>query len=228
MSVFGEKPPMWRQYRRFLPGEQILVACDTAPGNGDNCGAQFLSKTNKDVPLVYQSADGTINMTNRLVSVLEQIYDQTGVPPIVTYEGNNGGEYELKRLSAMNRLGKFIIYQWPVWSTDSKGNRKITSFRDTWVTTEPSRKQMLMDLQDQIDNLVFGIYDQWTIEELHSFVVINGKPQATSKSHDDLVMALAIAVQLYLYADIKVEETAPANASVQKALAELPPLGIDY
>jgi len=229
MMVHGEAPPIWRQYRRLVKGEQILVAADTAPGNGDECTAQFLSKTHKDFPLVYQSSDGTINMTNRLHPVLESIFDQTGVQPIVTYEGNNGGEYELKRLDGLNRLGKFVVYRWPIFSTNAKGERKITSYRDNWITTEPSRKQMLMDLQDLLNKLAFGIYDEWTIEQLHSFVVLNGKPQASAKAHDDLVMALAIVIQLYLYADVKPEAAAsPSQASVQQALSELPPLDIGY
>lgn len=220
---------MWRQFRRFMPGEQILVACDTAPGNGDPCAGQFLSKTNNDVPLVYHSKDGTINMTNRLPAVLERIYDATGVKPIVTYEGNNGGLYEFKRLIGMNRAQKWICYQWPVYTTDSKGNKKVTSFRDTWDTNSATRPAMLQELQDFVNKLTLSIYDPWTIEELLSFVTLNGKPQAAPGSQDDLVMALAIAVQLYLHADLHfTEDVRPDDTSVQRALAELPPLGLDY
>lgn len=220
---------MWRQYRRFMRGEQVLVAADTAPGNGDFCTAQFLSKTNNDVPLVYHAKDGVINMTNRLPAVLERIYDETGVKPIVTYEGNNGGEYEFRRLIGLNRNQKWICYQWPVYTTDSKGAQKITSYRDVWNTNASSRPEMLQQLQDLINKMILFIYDPWTIQELATFVVTNGKAQAAGGAHDDLVMALAIAVQLYLHADIKAQDSQPGEtASVQRALSDLPPLELGY
>ena len=73
---------MWRKYRDFQPGEFILVAADTSSGLGDYSAAQFLSKTNLDVPLVYHSKTIATEMTNALYPVLEKINDITGKRPV--------------------------------------------------------------------------------------------------------------------------------------------------
>ena len=46
--------------------------------------------------------------------------------------------------------------------------------------------------------LEFSLYDKPTVSELFSFILNkNGKPEAERSSHDDLVMSLALAWQLY-------------------------------
>ena len=63
---------------------------------------------------------------------------------------------------------------------------------------------MLSDLKDMVDKGIATIYDRQTIEELFSFVIAktssSWKAQAEKGAHDDLVMALAGAWQLYQYA----------------------------
>ena len=60
---------------------------------------------------------------------------------------------------------------------------------------------MLQDLKEAIDNVLLRVYDSITVNELFSFIVnqtaSSWKAQAESGAHDDLIMALAIAWQLY-------------------------------
>ena len=104
---------MFRQYRKFLPDEKIVVAADTSSGLGDYCAVQFLSKTKIDIPLIYHRKIIATEMTNELYPVLEKIYDITGNKPVVAYERNAGGVFEMDRLASMNRLGKFTIFKMP-------------------------------------------------------------------------------------------------------------------
>jgi hypothetical protein len=164
---------------------------------GDYCAVQFLSKTNIDVPLVYHAKITAVEMTNSLFPVLEQIHDITGIKPLVAYERNAGGVFEMERLAAMNRLNKYQIYKQPnIGRTDPPDQVKFG-----WTTSSATRPAMLSGLKEAIDQKILRIYDKFTIEELYSFVVVPTatmwKAQAEEGAHDDLVMSLAIAWQMY-------------------------------
>lgn len=189
---------MFRQYRKLEEGEFIVVGADTASGGFDFSAAQFLSKTKLDVPLVYHSKKTTSYMTDEILPILEDIAKVTGVPPIVAYERNNGGTFELERLSRLNKLNKFRLYIQP------EGAGYIyqgTPKKYGWTTSSATRPKMLSDLKEAIDSGLIRIYDRDTVNEMFAFIVnqtsSSWKAQAESGSHDDLIMSLAIAWQLY-------------------------------
>jgi len=201
----------FRQFRKIEPGEQIVVAADTSSGLGDYCAAQFLSKTRIDVPLIYHSKIIATEMTNALYPVLEKIHDITGHKPVVAYERNAGGVFEMDRLASMNRLGKFSLFMMPnVGMLNPTEPRKYG-----WDTNTATRPAMLSQLKEAIDNKLLRIYDKTTIEEMFSFVVVKTtstvKAQAEAGMHDDLVMSLAIAWQLYQTAEFGMEDSTYDN-----------------
>lgn len=192
----------FRRYRNWKPHEFVLAYCDTSWGGADYSAAQFLSKDNLDVPLVYHQQGLASDMTPRIHEELERIYDITKVKPVVSFERNNGGVAELERLKALNRLGKYRIYtQYSnvgmTDNTDTADNAKLG--HDTNSATRP---MMLAALKDCIDNRLIRIYDKLTVEEMFSFVVKlspggQWKAQAESGAHDDLIMSLAGVWQMY-------------------------------
>lgn len=188
-----------RKYREYKRDEFIVVGVDTAWGGTDYCVAQFLSKTYLDVPTVYHSKVLATEMTPLIHNELERIYNETGVKPVVAYERNNGGVAEIERLATLNRDGKYRIYQ-------EKRNMASTDVTEDsvklgWTTSSSSRPTMLSMLKEAIDNRLIRIYDKPTINEMFSFIVSqtssSWKAQAEQGAHDDLIMALAIAWQLY-------------------------------
>lgn len=189
----------WRRYRNYQKGEFIVVGVDTAWGGNDYCATQFLSKTNLDVPTVYHNKVLASEMTPVLHLELEKIYDQTGVRPVVAYERQNGGVAEIERLATLNRNGKYRIYQ------QKTGIATINSTQNNaklgWDTNSATRPQMLSALKEAVDGLLLRIHDKPTINEMFSFVIVqtssSWKAQAEAGAHDDLVMSLAIAYQLY-------------------------------
>ena len=190
---------MFRRYRDYKQGEFIVVGVDTSWGGTDYCVAQFLSKTNLDVPTVYHSKVLATEMTPLVHNELERIYDETKVKPVVAFERNNGGVAEIERLATLNRNGKYRIYieKSGVGTTDNTTeNTKLG-----WTTSSASRPTMLSMLKECIDNKLLRIYDKPTINEMFSFIISqtssSWKAQAERGAHDDLVMALAIAWQLY-------------------------------
>jgi len=197
---------MFKQYRPIERGEFIVVGVDTAAGGGDYTAAQFLSKTKLDVPLVYHSPIITTEFTNLLVPVLEKIYDKTGIKPVVSYERNNGGAFEMDRLLAMNRFNKYDLFKMPTFGREDPPE----AVQYGWSTSSSTRPKMLQDLKQAIDKKVIRIYDKETINELYSFVVVQTssfwKAQADKGAKDDLVMALAISYQVSLFAKEPVSE----------------------
>lgn len=188
---------MFKQYRQIQKDEFIVVGVDTAAGGGDFVAAQFLSKNNLDIPLVYHSKKTMTEFTPILHLTLERIYDETGIKPVIAVERANGGAFEMDRLAALNRLGKYNLFKMPNYGRENPSE----AVRYGWDTNSATRPKMLADLKEAIDKKLIRIYDKETINELFSFVIVqtssSWKAQAEKHSKDDLVMALAIAFQLY-------------------------------
>lgn len=197
---------MWKQFRKIQKKEFLLFAVDTASGGGDNTTCQVLSKTKLDVPMVYKSPESATAFIPILHRTLEAIFDHTGVKPCVAFERNRGGDFLMDRLAAMNHLGKYTIFLMPDFGKDikDKTNKILPGFNVVltnklgWDTNTSTRQKMLEELQEAVDKQLFKIYDPDTLGEILSFVKKNGRPQAETGAHDDLVMALAIAWQMYL------------------------------
>jgi len=187
----------FKQFRRIEEGEFFVIAADPSAGLGDNCACQFLSKTHIDVPLIYHSPQIATQMTNDIIPVIEKISDITRIKPILAYERNNGGVFEMERIASMNRLGKFDIFKMPTLGT----SKNPEAVKYGWDTNTATRPAMLSELKEAIDNKVLKLYDEQTINEMFSFIRVKTtatvKAQAEEGAHDDLVMSLAIAWQLY-------------------------------
>jgi hypothetical protein len=185
----------FKQFRKFQQGEFIVAGVDTAAGGKDNCAAQFLSHKWLDVPMVYHSKVTASFMTPLIHEQLTAISKETGIPPVVAFERNNGGGFEMDRLSRLNRYGDYKIYT--MKSIDPTG-RVVDTGKLGWDTNTASRPKMLQELRDAVDGELIHVYHRQTLDEMFSFIVSpTGKPEAEKGAHDDLVMSLAVAWQLY-------------------------------
>ncbi len=195
---------MFKQFRDLERGEPILVAADGAAGGPENSCAQFLSQKKLDVPLVYHTPSLMTVMTNDLYPVLNEIYDITKVKPVVAFERNNGGVFEIERLASLNRGGKFEIFIMPEGAGKLLHNEQPRQRRLGWDTNTATRPSMLRDLKEATDKRLIRIYDIDTIRELFSFIVCQTsnawKAQHEKGAKDDRVLSLAIAWQMYLLA----------------------------
>lgn len=194
---------MFRLYRQPERGEFFVVAVDCAQGGIDANFGQFLSKTKIDVPIVFEKKCVAAEMTPIIHEALEWLYNLTGVEPVVAFERQMGGVSALSTLQTLNRNGHYRIYQ-----RRKLGTVQGEVLTDTigWDTTASTRPQMLGDLKQAIDGRLIKLYDKTTIDELGKFIVNKkGRPEAASNCHDDAVMSLAIAWQLYQ------TETAPSS-----------------
>lgn len=189
----------FRRYRKWGDGEFVLCFADTAAGGGDYCAAQFLSDTKLDVPLVYHKKTIATEMTPALHEELERIHDETRVQPVVAFERNNGGVFELERLATLNRNQKYRIYQQKTGAGTTR--HTLENPKLGWDTNSSTRPTMLLQLKEAIDNKLIKLYDRPTVNEMFSFVEVQTsrawRAQAEQGAHDDLIMSLAGVWQMH-------------------------------
>jgi hypothetical protein len=198
----------WKQKRVISKGEFLLFPVDTSGDGSDNTTCTVISKNYTDNPIVYNSDQSTSYFVPELVRVLEAVFDFTGVKPCVAFERQNGGAFLMDRVAAMNHLGKFDIMLMPDFGKQDgqdkikKGDKIARTNKFGWDTNSSTRGIMLDDLEPVMNTGALKVYDVEVLGEALSFVKKNGKPQAESGSNDDLIMALAIGYQMYLYQPI--------------------------
>lgn len=184
-----------RLYRKPKQGEFYVVGGDCSQGGADSNWVQFLSKDRLDVPLVLEQQGVASDMTPVLHQTLEWLFDKTGVQPIVALERNMGGASEMERLRKLNRQDKYRLY---LFRRVGSNKGELQSDTLGYITDAISRPTLVGDLKVAVDNQGLTIYDEETINQLSTFIVNkNGKPEAAPNTHDDAVMSLAIAWQLY-------------------------------
>lgn len=198
MTIPGLDMSMFRIYRQLEKGEFIILFVDTAGEGSDWNAGQALSKNRLDIPIVMHYEGSIVDVTPQLKILLEWIYEVTGVKPVVCYETNNGGGYELERLSRLNSLQNFTIYY--QYKLNAEGKLERTD-KMGWNTNSATRPVMLSGVEDLINNQLVTIYDEPTINEGFSFVKhktpSGWRAEAESGSTDDLILALAGVWQLY-------------------------------
>jgi hypothetical protein len=185
----------WRQYRAIEPDEFIVAFGDCSQGGEDSNFCQFMSATTLDFPLVYQARGVAVTMTQDIFPILEKIYDVTGIPPVVAFERNNGGQSEMQRLYDLNVKNKYRCFVMPQWGNVGIGAEETTLLG--WNTDKATRPKMLGEWKSVFEKHLFRIFDEETIKQHKAFIIKNGKAQAAAHRHDDAVMSSAGAYQMF-------------------------------
>lgn len=182
---------MIRIFRDPEPQEYFVIGSDPSEG-GDYSTFVAISKKTAEVVLVGQSKSESSQLGHELNHVGRWLEKRTNILPLVAVERNVGTAtlYVLKSLNYGN------LFRMPNSFT-------TTNMEDTenygWSTNTATRPKMLDDLALAIRQQAIRIPDKIVVEELYTFIrnKKTGKPEADIGSHDDLVMALAIAWQAY-------------------------------
>lgn len=206
----------FKNFRPWQSGEFVLCFMDTAAGGNDRCAAQFLSHKWLDVAEIYHQQVTCSFATPLIHQRLSAISQETGIQPVVAFERNNGGNFEMDRLARLNRYGAYRIYT--MKNTNTSG-RMIDTGKYGWDTNMATRPKMLQELKDAIEGKLLHLYHRQTVNELFSFIVNqNGRAEAEEGAHDDLVMSLAGVWQMY-------QTEAPISDDGGSAVVETIPLG---
>lgn len=179
------------QHREFEPNEFIVLGADPAEGH-DYSTFVAISKKYADVVMISQSKEESSQLGHSLNHIGRWIHKVTGLYPSIAPERNVGTAtiVKLKELNYPN------IFKMP---TSFVGQDQKDSDNFGWHTNTATRPKMLDDLALAIRQGAIKIPSKQIVDEMYSFIRHHktGKPQADTSSHDDLVMALAIAWQLY-------------------------------
>lgn len=179
-------------FRQPDPWEQVVIGADPAEG-GDNSTFVALSKKRADVIMVGKSKEESPQLGHTLNHIGNWVNFRTGYFPTIAVERNVGSAaiYVLKELNYPN------IFRMPQSFTKTF---ELESEQYGWSTNTATRPKMLDDLALAIRQKAIGIPSKLIVDELFTFIrhAKTGKPQADVGSHDDLVLALSIAWQLYL------------------------------
>lgn len=198
LAIPGLNMDMFRIYRKPERDEFLVFFVDTAGEGSDWNAGHGLSKSRLDIPIVLHYQGSIIDVTPQMKILLEWIESVTGVKPVVCYETNNGGGYELDRLNRLNKLQKYTIYY--QYRLDAEGKLERTD-KMGWNTNSATRPVMLEGVRELINNQLVVIYDEPTLTEGFSFVKhktpSGWKAEAEVGANDDLIMALAGVWQLY-------------------------------
>lgn len=190
-------PPV-RLYRELEWGEQLVVFADPAESQ-DFCAAVGFSKRHLDCPLVYNQITESSQFGYDLQNFCKYIFNRTGMWPVLAVE-RNVGQATLFVLQQLNypRLFRMVDFS-SVGGNQEKGGLG-------WLTTgslvggeiQGTRRKMLDDFALALRQGQVTMFDEQQIIQFKNFVVVKGRAQARSSTHDDLVMATAGAWQIHL------------------------------
>ncbi len=163
---------MWRPP---MPGRSYIVAADPAGGGaeGDWSTAEVV-----DVATGMQCAELQVRLPQRMFALrLAELAREFGNALLVVERNNHGAGV----LAFLSNEGGLRMYQ----SSDGQGG---------FLTTAQSRAEMLAGLGVLLANRTELFLSTRLLEECRTFVMKDGgRTEAAAGSHDDLVMAMAIA-----------------------------------
>lgn len=182
ITFYNDSGGSIKMYQRPRGGHHYVIGGDTAGDGSDFFTAQVLDgATGRQVCVLRQQTDE--DEYARQVYSLGKFYNNA----LIALEANFS-TYPVKELARLRYPNIYIRRQ-----EDSYNDRLLPSygFKTTMVTRPLIISGLVRFVREESDSL----YDIQTIKELLSFVRNNaGRAEAEYGAHDDLVMALAIAV----------------------------------
>jgi hypothetical protein len=169
-----------------IRAHRYVVSVDASSGKGEDWTAlQVL-----DVELFDQVAEMQIKIppeqAAEVAYKLGRVYNDALVVCEITGGWGFAVDQKLRReLKYKNPYTRHVLDRIAKRFTDKAG----------FDTTSKTRPLILAALEEAIRERELGMYSLRTVSEMGSFVISdNGKPEARPGAHDDLVMALAMAV----------------------------------
>ena len=162
-------------------GDFTAMGGDTAGEGEDYFTAHVLSREGNQMAVLHHQFDE--DLYSKQVYCLGVYYKS-----LIGIEANFS-TYPIKELQ---RLGYQHLYVREKYDQILEDNEKKYGFKTTSLT----RPLIISNLVEIMREHIYCIHDKATLNEALSFVRINGKPQASEGTHDDLIMGLAIAYEV--------------------------------
>lgn len=195
---------MFKLFRKIEAGEKFVIGADPADGGEDYCAAQAYSLRHHDYPFILHARMEATQFGHELYKMAYYLNKLTKELPVIAVEKNTGSAtlYVLMQYNYPN------LFRMPKNIFDPKKNQEES---DTigWITSSTTRMLIIDGFALALKQHAVKIYDVETIKECMTFVIsTKGRPEAARGSHDDLVLAAAIA--------LKVAEISPKTKTLTK------------
>lgn len=216
--IVGVSPPAFEAnpagylaiWQRPRPEGQYIIGADPSGGGKDPACAQVLDRKTFEQVAVWH---GHIDPDNfgRELNYLGHYYNDA----TIAVERNNEGIATLMVLRD--------LYYPNLWLRERVGGVADQPTTELgWLTNLKSRPIMVADGQRAVRDKNIKLHDPDTIRELLAFVFDkHGKPQAQEGEHDDRVMALLIAIQLYQRVPLEDDNTVSTTSRNEVGQNEL-------
>jgi hypothetical protein len=174
-------------YKNHKHDDKFLIAADVGMGIGQDYSVAIVMDPELDVVAVFRSNRIDPSQYGETLFYLGRLYNHA----LVAVESNSIGVATLARLKQMNYPN--LYYQTNLQKLENEEGE-----RPGFKTTSSSKPAIIGRLQNAVKNLELKINDEVLLQEMKEYVQFEGgKTGAMPGSHDDHVMAAAIAVEVH-------------------------------
>lgn len=172
------------------PEVKYVIAADVGRGDGDFSTFHILCMNTGEVVAEFRG-----KIRPDLLAKLLMEYGKKYNTALICPERNTYGHHVIVELVNNGYSNIYFKNQRGVVIGDYIPPDRISEAG--FDTQKESRKQIVAKLEEVIRNKQIKVYSSRLHNELKTFITQGDKPQAQKNCHDDLVMALAIAVWLF-------------------------------
>lgn len=171
-------------FEKFHSKGRYVVGADTAEGyDGDYCAAVVIDCTTRKQVATLHGRWKPSEFAKRLVDLCNDYSKSDLQKPLLGVERNLHGHACLLELSVHLHYPNLFVD-----SDDKLG----------WITNSVSRPILINNFIDAVENKTILFKDEALIKECLTLVNKNGKIEAETGKHDDLVMSAGVAVQMFI------------------------------
>ena len=179
-------------YKKFISGHQYVCTVDPSKDGIDKFVVNFTDITSFRLE---QVATANLDIDYLLMPEILNEWLKIYGNPFLIIENNEGAGQSVADQMVLTYEYSNIHYDKNLnVKNNVKARKKYPGFR----TTVKTRNLILKTMKTFFDNGNLTIHDADTINQLFSFILIDGKYQADQGSHDDCVMSLALVFVLFI------------------------------
>lgn len=176
-------------WQRPMPNRKYFISADVARGDGSDYSVFHVF----DTETMYQAAEYQGKLpTEMFAELLFNVGMEYGFCMVVV-ENNVYGSDVLTRMIEREYPNLYFTRKTTMEYVEHYAAMGREDTIPGFVTTVRSRPLILAKLEQYLRNGFASINSKRFCGELETFIWKNGKPEATSKSNDDLILAAAIA-----------------------------------
>lgn len=176
-------------WKEFENGGSYLLVADVSRGDGKDFSVfHVINVKNMDQVAEYQGKLDPDNFAKLLFDVGRE-YGNC----MIVVENNNIGYSVITKLVDMGYPNIYYSSKNTNDFIDSSNAQYVSNSTPGFTTSQRTRPLIIAKLEEFIRNKIIKINSLRSINELDTFVWVNGRPEAQRGYNDDLVMSLAIA-----------------------------------